>query len=289
MVMASSNEQVRDQQRNTWDRFSVGWRRWDSVVGSWLDPFGAAMVRNAELHADYRVLDVAAGTGEPGLTAAGLLTEGHVTITDLSPLMLAIASENAARKDLQNVDTQICGAESLPFPDASFDAVFCRFGFMFFPDILAAATELTRVARPGARVVAAVWSDPADNPWATSIMETIGRYVAMPAPPPTAPALFRCAPKGFMRRVFVEAGLRDITEDELSSDLVVDSPEQYWDMMTEVAAPVVAGLAGCDDAQQRVIRGDVVSRAERSSSDGRVRMRSTAVVIAGSVKSLGVV
>ncbi len=279
--MTSSDEQIRDQQRDTWDRFSVGWRSWDAMVGEWLAPFGAAMLRHARLRADHRVLDVAAGTGEPGLSAAALVPRGRVMVTDLSQRMLAVASENAALRGLSNVDTRVCQAAALPFPYASFDAVLCRFGFMFFPDVSAAAKELARVARPGARVVAAAWSDPADNPWATSIMATIARYVTTPAPPPPAPGLFRCAAEGFMRRVFVQAGLRDVTEDELSCDMILDSPEQYWDFMTEVAAPVVAGLAKCDAATRGAIRAEVLSRAQHSLHDGRVRMRSTATVVAG--------
>ncbi|MEP7090691.1 MAG: methyltransferase domain-containing protein [Nocardioidaceae bacterium] len=279
--MTSSDEQTRDQQRDTWDRFSVGWRTWDAMVGAWLDPVGAAMLRQAHLRADDRVLDVASGTGEPGLSAAALVPTGRVTVTDLSQRMLAVASENAALRALRNVDALVCEAGALPFEDAGFDAVLCRFGFMFFPNQSEAAAELARVARPGARVVAAVWSDPADNPWATAIMTTIARYVAAPAPPPPAPGLFRCASKGFLSRVFVQAGLREVSEHELSCDMLHDSPEQYWDFMTEVAAPVVAGLATCDEAARGAIRAEVLSRAQASSHDGRVRMRSTATIVSG--------
>src|SRR6478735_1594775 len=136
--MASSLEQIRDQQRETWDRFAAGWRKWDPLVLGWLAPFGEVMLRHAKLREEFRVLDVAAGTGEPGLTAAALVPRGEVTVTDLSQAMLAVAAENAARRGLRNFDTRPCDAGALPFDDASFDAVLCRFGFMFFPDIDAA-------------------------------------------------------------------------------------------------------------------------------------------------------
>src|SRR3989338_536121 len=68
--MSSNLDQIRDQQRETWDLFSAGWKKWDAMVLGWLAPFGEAMIRHANRREDSNVLDVAAGTGEPGLTAA---------------------------------------------------------------------------------------------------------------------------------------------------------------------------------------------------------------------------
>ena len=279
--MTSNLDQIRDQQRKTWDLFSAGWKSWEATVGGWIAPVGDAMIRHATLGADFHVLDVATGTGEPGLTAAAHVPQGRVMVTDLAERMLAVAADNAAHRGLRNVGTQVCDAGALPFADDAFDAVLCRFGFMFFPDVTAVAHEFARVARPGARVSAAVWGEPANNPWATVIMGTIARHVAMPVPPPAAPGLFRCAREGYLRELFDSAGLRDITEEEVSCDLVHSSGEQYWAFMTAVAAPVVAGLAKSDPATQERIRAEVLNLAHQHSHDGQVRMRSTATVVTG--------
>lgn len=274
-------DQIRDQQRDTWDRFSAGWKKWDNLVMSWLGPFGAAMLRQARLREDAQVLDIAAGTGEPGLTAAGMAPRGHVIITDLAEHMLAAAAENAVQRGLRNVETRLCDATALPFADASFDAVLCRFGFMFFPDVAAAAREFARVAKPGARIATAVWAEPQKNPWATTIMGTIAKHVTLPAPPPGAPGLFRCATPGSMSAVFVEAGLRDVSEEVISTDMIQDSPERYWEFMNDIAAPVVAGLAQADAATREKIRLEVLDLARKAMRDGSVRMASAATVIAG--------
>lgn len=279
--MSSQLEQIRDQQHETWNRFSAGWKKWDTLVLGWLAPFGDAMIRNAGLREDSRILDVAAGTGEPSLTAAALARRGSVTMTDLSERMLEVAAENARHRGLHNIETRTCDADELPFDDGAFDVVLCRFGFMFFPDVKLAAREMQRVAKPGARVVAAVWGAPDKNPWATTIMGTIARNVEVPAPPPGAPGLFRCAAAGFMHAVFSEAGLRDVVEKEVETEMVHDSPKHYWEFMTEVAAPVVAGLARADEAARERIRDTVLGLAREAVRDGRVRMRSTATVIVG--------
>lgn len=276
-----SLDQIRDQQRETWDKFSAGWKKWDEMVIGWIAPFGEAMIRHARLREDSEVLDIAAGTGEPGLTAAAQVPRGRVTVTDLAEHMLAVAAEKAAQRGLRNVETRVCDAGALPFADASVDAVLCRFGFMFFPDVAVAAREFARVARPGARVCTAVWGEPEKNPWATSVMGTIVRHVDMPAPPPGSPGLFRCAPPGYMRAVFAEAGFRDIAEEEVTCDMVIDTPERYWEFMTDIAAPVVAGLAKADALAREQIRAEVLGLASQFLREGAVRMPSAATVVVG--------
>jgi ubiquinone/menaquinone biosynthesis C-methylase UbiE len=279
--MSTDPDRIREQQHAAWDSVSAGWKKWDGVVTSWLGPFGEAMIERAGLREDSHVLDVAAGTGEPGLTAAALVPRGRVVVTDLSERMLVVAAENAERRGLRNFETQACDAGSLPFGDATFDAVLCRFGFMFFPDVAAAAREFARVAKPGGRICSAVWSEPAGNSWATTVLGTLARHVEMATPPPGSPGLFRCAAEGFMRDAFAEAGLRDISEAEVSSEMIHGTPEEYWEFMTDVAAPVVAGLAKADQATREKIHAEALGLAGGCVRDGAVHLQSTATITAG--------
>ena len=247
----------------------------------WHAPFGDALIEEARLRPDSAVLDVAAGTGEPGLTAAGLVPEGSVTLTDISEGMLRVAEEKAAARGLDNVRTAVGDAAALPFDDGTFDAVFCRFGFMFFPDMSAAMAEMERVAKPGARICAAVWSRAAENPWASLILGTIARHAELPMPPADTPGLFRCAAQGFMSRMFTRAGLVEVTERKVSTDLVPESPEIYWEFMTDIAATVAMGLAKADKEARELIRAEVFALLRRYEHDGALRLRSTATIVAG--------
>jgi ubiquinone/menaquinone biosynthesis C-methylase UbiE len=264
--MTTQLEQIRDQQQATWDKFSAGWKKWDELAMGWLRPVGEALLESARLRPDSAVVDIATGTGEPGLTAAERCPQGRVTLTDLSEKMLAVAAENAARRGLGNVETRQADAGALPFGDASFDAVIARFGFMFFPDMAATARELARVARPGGAVTTAVWAAPAKNPWATVIMSTIAAHVEMPTPPPGAPGLFRCAEPGMLAAVFRDAGLTDVTEVEVGSELRFASPTEYFQFMTEIAAPVVAGLGKADGPTRERIEREVLAKAEATGA-----------------------
>ena len=282
-TMTLEQVQIRDQQRATWNKFSAGWKKWDEHVLAWLAPVGDALVESASLRPTSQVLDVAAGTGEPGLTAAARCPQGTVTVTDLAEQMLRVAEENAARRGLYNVKTRQCDAGALPFPDGSFDAVMARFGFMFFPDVLGAAREFARVARPGARVTTSVWGAPDKNAWATTIMGIITQHVELPPPPPGAPGLFRCAAPGYMAGVFREAGLRGVTETEVRVQVEFDEPAHYFTIMNEIAAPVVAGMAKADEATRAKIRDAVIATvaAQPRTSSGKVRLGGTAIVVTG--------
>lgn len=279
--MAIEEDRIRDQQRATWDRFSAGWKKWDELVLGWLEKVGTAMLDGAHLRADSYVLDIASGTGEPALTAAARCPRGKVMMTDLAEQMLSVARENAARRGLRNVETRRCDAGALPFADETFDAVTARFGFMFFPDVLGAARELARVAKPGARVCAAVWDAPGKNAWATTITGAIGRFVDLPSPPPGSPGLFRCAAPGYMAGVFRGAGLRNVTEQAVSVPLSLADPEQYFSFMSEIAAPVVAGMAKADEAARAKIKEAVLELAARHRSGGKVRFDGAAIVVCG--------
>src|SRR6185437_15170888 len=138
-------------------------------------PQGDEIIQDLHLKETDTVLDVAAGTGEPGLTIASKLKSGKVLITDLAEGMLEIARENAERRGINNIETLVCDVSEIPFPDNSFDAISCRLGYMFFPDMLLATKEMVRVLKPGGRIATSVWGLPEKNIWFTTTMGSINK------------------------------------------------------------------------------------------------------------------
>src|SRR6476469_2805480 len=130
----SSADEIRDAQRETWAGLSAGWEKWDSVILDQLGPVGAAMIEHLDIADDQQHLDIASGTGEPGLRIARLAPKGRVVLTDLAPEMLDVAARRARAQGVANVETKVCSADDLPFDDDTFDSVSVRFGYMFFPD-----------------------------------------------------------------------------------------------------------------------------------------------------------
>lgn len=279
--MEQQLEIIREQQKASWNKFSPGWKKWDDLTMDFLKPMGDEIIRLLKPINNEVILDVAGGTGEPGLTIASMLTDGKVSITDLAEGMLEIARENAMLRGIKNIETRACDVCELPFDNNTFDAISCRKGFMFFPDMLLAAKEMTRVLKPGGRIAASVWNVPEKNFWITAIMGTISRNIELPPPPAGSPGMFRCAEDGFMSDLFSKAGLKNISLYEIAGKLNSKTTDVYWEMMTEIGAPIVAALSNADDAVREKIKKEVYHVVGEKYPDGNVIMDSSAIVIYG--------
>ncbi len=271
-------EAIREQQKASWNSFAAGWKKWDPVTMEFLQPMKEAIINHLQPKDGQRILDIAAGTGEPALSIAASIKGGIVTITDISEEMLEIAREKAIAKKITNIETVLCDASDLPFDDGSFDAVSCRFGFMFFPDMQLAANEIYRVLKPEGRFATTVWNFPEKNFWVTAIMGTIMRLMEIPPPPPEVPGMFRCCKPGRMRDIFEKAGFRNIEEREILSTLQTKSADEYWEMMTEIGASVVAALSQADDSMRSKIKEEVF-RLIKQNYPEKISLEASAVAI----------
>ncbi|HZZ20932.1 MAG TPA: methyltransferase domain-containing protein [Opitutaceae bacterium] len=264
--MNPSFDQIREQQKETWNRFSPGWGKWDAFTMRFLKPMGDAIIEDLRLKETDAVLDIATGTGEPGLTIARMVPKGSVIGTDLADAMLEIASARARSENRTNYSTKVGDVCALPFEDASFDAVSCRMGFMFFPDMALAAKEIARVLKPGGRFATSVWSAPDGNPWVTTMMAAVHHNIAMPAPAPGAPGMFRCAAPGLIAGFFGDAGMVGVSERMVTGKVTYESADHYWNMMMEVAAPAVAAMSGADEAARARVKADVYASLSKGGN-----------------------
>ena len=94
----------------------------------------------ARAHPNAQVLDLGCGAGHVSFFTAPHVA--RVVAYDLSADMLGVVSTEAAKRGMTNIDTQLGAAESLPFPDASFDLVFSRYSAHHWADVGAALREM---------------------------------------------------------------------------------------------------------------------------------------------------
>ncbi len=281
---------IRDAQRKSWAGLSAGWEKWDSIIMDQLSPVGSAIIESLNLKYDQRHLDIATGTGEPGLTIARLASKGTVVLTDLVGEMLGIAQRRADVQGITNIETKVCSAEELPFSDSSFDSVSVRFGYMFFPDMAKATEEFVRVLKPGGRLCSSVWVKPAENPWTSIVMQAIASEVELPSTNPDSPHMFRCAASGYIGELYKGAGLTDVVEWDVGIDLVTESPEQYWEMMSEHVSLAVAALQKVDETTRLRIRERVIAEVGTYQEEGKIRVPGLArciVATKSAASSLG--
>lgn len=147
--MAEAHESDRaalERQREVWRKQAAGYDRamgfWEWALFRGVRPWLCSQARG-------NVLDLAVGTGR---NFDYYPADVHLVGIDLSPEMIALARHRADH-DSRSVDLQEGNAQSLNFPDASFDTVVCTFSMCNIPDQEQALGEMHRVLRPGGRLL----------------------------------------------------------------------------------------------------------------------------------------
>ena len=157
-------------------RQQVAWSSGNyAVVGTTLQIVGEQLCEALDLRAGSKVLDVAAGNGMVSLAAARRWCD--VTSTDYVPALLESGRARATANGL-SIKFMEADAESLPFDDASFDAVVSTFGVMFTPNQAQAASEMLRVCKRGGRIGLANWTP---DGFIGQVFKTLGKYLPPPA------------------------------------------------------------------------------------------------------------
>jgi SAM-dependent methyltransferase len=160
---------IKQRQQATWASGDY------ATVGTTLQIVGEMLAEAADVRADERVLDVAAGNGNATLAAARRFAQ--VTSTDYVPELLEKGRQRAQAENLA-VQFEVADAEALPYADASFDVVLSTFGVMFAPDHARSAREMLRVTRAGGRIGMANWTP---DSFIGRLFKVIGAHVAPPA------------------------------------------------------------------------------------------------------------
>lgn len=162
-------EAIKQRQQQTWASGDF------AVVAARIVLVAEQLCDSADLHAGWRVLDVATGSGNAAIAAArhGCEAVG----VDYVPELLQRGRKRAAAEGL-DVDFVEGDAEALPFADSSFDAVTSVFGSMFAPDHARTAGELLRVTKPGGTIAIASWTP---DGFIGDLFRTVSAHVAPPA------------------------------------------------------------------------------------------------------------
>lgn len=269
------------RQRSGWNAAAVGYNRWWAIFEESLQPVSDRMIELAGIRQGYRVLDVATGVGEPAISVGRMVGgAGRVIGIDIAQSMLAFASDRARGLGLQNVTFYEMDAELLGFPAASFDAILCRYGLMFFPNMTGAFQEMRRCLVPGGRLVVAVQRSADSSPAAFGLaMQIAQAEVRGSRLDEGGPHLFRLTDANYLLGALEAGGFRGGRTELLRCAYRWTSTTEYVAMLREVADPVNSLLADLPHARREAIWAKITVAAEEYSSvDGAVVMPHEALL-----------
>jgi SAM-dependent methyltransferase len=231
----------REVQHKNWDSAAVGWNAWREFNDNADAHISERLVELAGVEPGSSVLDIAAGYGEPALTAARRTgPEGRVVATDISAEMLTFGRARAAAAGLDNVEFVEADASSLDFPLASFDAAVSRWGIIFEPDAEAAAGRIRDFLKPGARMAIASWGEPDQVPFLSIPLRTTMERLDVPPPPAGTPGPLSRPTPAAIGELLEGGGFSNVAVERGEVIFEFDSPEHFTAYVRAIAAPIRA-------------------------------------------------
>lgn len=238
---------IKSRQQQTWSSGDF------SVVASRIVLASERLAEAADLHAGWRVLDVACGNGNATLAAARHNT--HAVGVDYVPHLLDDGRIRAAAEGL-DVEFRDGDAEAIPFERDGFDAALSVFGVMFAPDQAKAASELIRVTRPGGTIGLASWTP---EGFLGDMFRTIAGHVQPPAGL-DSPMLW--GTDRHLATLFADAAA-DIESTRQLQMFRFTSPEEFVHFFRRWYGPTVSAFAALDKSGQAELAADLAELARR--------------------------
>jgi cyclopropane fatty-acyl-phospholipid synthase-like methyltransferase len=268
--------------RQQWQNAAAAWHRWTPTLQAWLAPVTEAMLEMARLRPGDRVLDLAAGAGEPSLSAAERVgPSGHVLATDISSNILEFAAQTARERGVSNFETRVMDGEKPDVPDASFDAVLSRLGLIYFPDRHGALRAAHRILKSGGRVVLAGFSTPDQNQFFSIPIGVIRRRAQLAPPAPGLPGPFSLGAPGVMEEVLQRAGFTDIATQTVRTPLALASAAECVRFERESFGALGQMLAGLPDSEQQAAWDEIEKELGRFQTEAGFSAGSELIVGAG--------
>jgi len=291
LVMSNSNfdpNEFKLNQRQSWDSVARGWQKWWKTFENGAQKVSDRLIELANVESGDKVLDVATGIGEPAISAAKIVGKsGHVTATDISSEMLAIAEERARSTGLNEViEFKQSDAESLELEtNQAFNSIICRWGLMFLPNLDNALSNMLRLLVPGGKLAAAVWSEPSKVPLISMPISIARQELQAPLLGQGIPGPFSLADIDALKKSLEKAGFAEIKSESIRVVFEFNSAEEYTEFNKDIAAPVRTMLANETEERKQEIWNAVTDQAKQRFVDndtGRIKLANEAICIVGS-------
>jgi ubiquinone/menaquinone biosynthesis C-methylase UbiE len=266
-----------------WEAMAPGWDERHAYLEEVARPVTEMVLELIDPSPGDAILDLAAGTGVVGFSAASLVgPTGRVIVSDFAGAMVEVASRRAEELGLDNVECRVLDAERLDLPDESVDGVLCRWGYMLMADVAAALRETRRVLRADGRVACAVFARPEQNPWAALPSRVLQQRGHIPPPEAGAPGILALADRDRLARLFTEAGFSNRAIEEVAFGFRFAGMDDYWEFLNGAAGAIAMVLTSLGEDERERIRGEIAEQLGAFGGSGEIELPATSLVVSAS-------
>jgi len=253
---------------------------YEQLMGRWSRRLATGFIDFAGLAPGERILDVGCGTGSLTFELAKSADLIEIQAIDFSPVFVEAAR---ARNTDPRIAFQQADATALPFADQAFDRALALLVLHFVPEAGKAVAEMRRVVRPGGVVAAVVWDHYGGMPGFRMMVDTVAalsesgrqmrsRFCFQPMMQP-----------GEMKRSFVDQGLADVSETQLTIRMDYENFDDYWAPIAAGEGPLGKYMTTLDAAEQTRVEAAVRDAYQAGRPDGPRSFASVAWACRGIV------
>jgi SAM-dependent methyltransferase len=250
--------------------FAVSATSYDRFMGRYSAQLSPQLADLAGVTAGQRVLDVGAGSGMLTAELVGRVGPDAVSAVDPSESFVA-----AVRERHPGVDVHRCGAEEMPFADATFDAALAQLVISFMTDPVAGLREMARVTRPGGVIATCMW----DVAGGRAPISPFWQAALQLDPDAGGERRLVGVRDGEIAGLLKSTGLAEVTQSELASTIEHPTFDDWWQPFGLGVGPAGAYLNGLDDARRDALR----NRCRELLGDGPFRLQTWVWAVRGVV------
>ena len=235
---------INQEQKEFWNEKKGDiWVSLEHNIDKMLGPLGDQAIKILKPKVGEKILDIGCGTGSTSQTLSNLVGEsGLVTGIDISKPILNFAIKKKESKKIKNINFIQADAQNHQFSNSNYNAIFSRFGVMFFEDPIAAFKNIKKSLVRNGRLTFVCWSNREENDWINLSSNVASQFLELPPKAnPKDPGPFAFEDYFYIKEILIKAGWSNIKIKAYKKKIIIgdtlDSAADFLSRMGPMSVP----------------------------------------------------